>query len=194
MYYQLIYYHQGKWDFENAQMISDSALEGGNVTPGRKMRTLSLETEQMDTAGYVMLLLITKEDERLQMQASHLLCVQPAEGEIALSAYAGKAFYPEMGEEINIVIRHDLPCSLSVSIVDGENRVVQRIAYSQTTRPQPFPGSTFSWDGRMQDGTWAPAGEYTVRVETRTGGVRQKVFSEPFTLHRGSSLEIPGDV
>ena len=194
VYYQLIYYHQGKWDFENAQMISDSALEGGNVTPGRKMRTLSLETEQMDTAGYVMLLLITKEDERLQMQASHLLCVQPAEGEIALSAYAGKAFYPEMGEEINIVIRHDLPCSLSVSIVDGENRVVQRIAYSQTTRPQPFPGSTFSWDGRMQDGTWAPAGEYTVRVETRTGGVRQKVFSEPFTLHRGSRLEIPGDV
>jgi hypothetical protein len=46
----------------------------------------------------------------------------------------------------------------------------------------------------MQDGTWAPAGEYTVRVETRTGGVRQKVFSEPFTLHRGSRLEIPGDV
>ena len=31
-------------------------------------------------------------------------------------------------------------------------------------------------------------------AKTRTGGVRRKVFSEPFTLHRGSKLEIPGDV
>ncbi|MBR6525795.1 MAG: caspase family protein [Clostridia bacterium] len=194
VYYQLIYYHQGKWDFEHAQMISESALEGGSALPGRKMRTLSLETEQLDTAGYVMLLLITREDDRMEMQASHLVCVQPAEGEIALSAYAGSAFYPDCGEEINIVVRHDLPCSLSVSIEDAQGNAVQRIAYSQPTRPQSFPGTAFSWDGYTQDGTVAPEGEYTVRVETRTGGIRQKVYSEPFALYRGEKLEIPGDV
>ncbi|MBE5776876.1 MAG: hypothetical protein E7326_05160 [Clostridiales bacterium] len=187
VYYQLIYHSRGAWDFDNAQMIGDGMLTQGDTSPGRRARTLKIETDQLDTAGYVMLLLITKENGRLEMQASHLLCVQPAEGKVQLSAHAQSAFTPSSGEENNIVVRHDMPCSLSVSIEDEEGTVIARIAYSQPTRPQAFPGSTFSWDGLMKDGSQAPEGQYRVRVETRTGGEKQTVYSDWFLLQNGET-------
>lgn len=187
VYYQLIYHSRGAWDFDHAQMISDAILTGGDTSPGRRVRTLQIETDQMDTAGYVMLLLITKENNRLEMQASHLLCVQPLEGNIALSAHAQPSFVPSLGEEANIVVRHDLPCSLSVMVEDEGGNVVCRLSYSQPTRPQPFPGSTFAWNGLKKDGAMAPAGTYRVRVETRTGGEKQTVYSDYFRLENGET-------
>ena len=182
VYYQLIYHSGGAWDFENAQMIPDSLVADGEQGPGRRMRTLSIRTEDLETAGYVMLLIITKEEGRLEMHSSHLLCVQPAQGKVEVQAYAPRSFVPENGEEMNIVVRHDKPCSLSVIIEDEQGKNVCRLSYSQPSRPQGFPGTQFSWNGRRTDGTWAPAGNYRVRVETRTGGEKQTVYSGFFTL------------
>lgn len=182
VYYQLIYYRDGAWDFGHAQMISDSELTGGDTSPGRKMRMLSLETDQLDTAGYVMLLLITREDHQLQMLASKLLCVQPAQGNMRISVKTARAFCPSEGEEMSIVVNHDMPCSLSVTIQDMEGNVVRRLSYSTPSRPQSFDGSTFCWNGKKSDGTYADPGQYVVTVQTSTGGVRQTVTSRAFQL------------
>lgn len=182
VYYQLIYYHQGAWDFDHSQIIGDGELTGGDVSPGRKMRTVFLETDQLDTAGYVMLLLITREDNQMQMRASRLLCVQPAEGELSLQVRAEKSFCPEEGDEMSVIVNHALPCSLSVMVENAQGRVVRRLSYSQPSRPQAFKGSTFYWDGKCSDGTWAPPGEYTVVVKTSTGGQKQELRSKPVQL------------
>lgn len=191
LYYQVIYHENGVWQFEQAQHFQDGEGDGGTVLPGRKARTLKLDTGLEDAFGYVMIQLFTLEEGRPVFQGARLLCVQPGEGEAQLHVAVDPAFLPDIGQELCILAQHDVPCALSVSILNQEGRVVRRLAYDVPSRPQQLTpnASSFYWDGRIQTGEAAPAGFYTVQVRVRLG---EKVFlseSAPVELIRRAGEE-----
>lgn len=184
VYYQLIYRSEGAWDFEHVQMISDADAAPDAGTPGLKERALRVADLNEKSYGYIMLLLITKPSGHAELQASALISVQPQDGENALHCYTDRRFEPDAGQECAVLVRHDRPCSLSVTVLDGDGAVVRRLSYLAPSRPQSFPGSTFSWDGLKTDGSPAPAGTYTVKVAAVTGGNASSAVSAPLVLVR----------
>ena len=171
LFYQIIYHQDGRWQFDQAQQFRDMEQEDGTVAPGRKERTLSLNTGDEDAFGYAILQLITREGEKIELQGSRLLCVQPAEGQVQLNLLTDRAFVPGVGQELCILAQHDVPCGITVNVADQEGRVVRHLAYEQPTRPQQLipNGSSFYWDGKTDAGDEAPAGLYTVRARVRLG-------------------------
>jgi hypothetical protein len=71
VYYQLVYREEGVWQFGQAQQFQDGEGPEGVVTPGRKSRTLSLDTGG-DAYGYVMIQLITREEGEEMKQVSEV--------------------------------------------------------------------------------------------------------------------------
>ncbi len=183
LYYQIIYHQDGAWQFDQAQHFLDGEQADGTVLPGRKTRVLSLETAS-DASGYAIVQLITLEDGMPVFQGARLLCVQPASNEVAVSVYVSPAFCPDEWQELPILVRHDVPCGLTVNILNAEGRPVRRLAYETPSRPQQLSpaGSTFYWDGLQTDGSPAPAGSYTVQVKIRLDGKVFTATSEEITL------------
>lgn len=184
LYYQIVYHQNGRWQFGQAQQFLDGEQTDGTTLPGRKQRTLSLDTGKGDAYGYAMLVLVTRENDALQFQGSRLLCVQPAEGEVKLSVKTTAACIPKNGQEICILAQHDMPCALTVNILDQAGKLVRRLAYASPSRPQQLSPSanTFYWDGKNNAGEWADPGMYTAQVRTRIGGVAFLALSEPFEI------------
>ena len=184
LYYQIVYHRDGGWQFGQAQHYLDGEQLDGTVRPGRKERTLSLDTGALDAYGYAMSQMITREGEQTVFQGARLLCVQPAEGEVQLSVTTGTAFVPRLGEEMPIFVQHDVPCGLTVNVVDADGKVVRRLAYDAPTRPQQIipNASTFYWDGLLTSGDTAPAGTYAVVVRVRLGDQTFTARSEAFEL------------
>ncbi len=184
LYYQIVYHQDGKWQFSQAQQFLDAEQADGTTLPGRKQRTLSLDTGKADAYGYAMILLITREGEETQLQGSRLLCVQPAQGEVQLAVKTTAACIPKNGQEICILAQHDMPCALTVNILDGEGNLVRRLAYAAPSRPQQLSpaANTFYWDGKDNRGEWAPPGSYTAQIRTRIGGKTYLAESDPFEL------------
>ena len=183
LYYQIIYHRDGAWQFGQAQHFLDGEQADGTVLPGRKNRVLTLETAA-DASGYAIVQLITLEDGVPVFQGARLLCVQPASGETSLHISAPSAFTPDAWQELPILIQHDVPCGLTVNILNEEGRTVCRLVYETPSRPQQLSpaGSTFYWDGRLTDGTPAPVGLYTIQVKVRLGGNVFIAQSEPVAL------------
>lgn len=183
LYYQIVYHRDGAWQFDQAQHFLDGEQADGTVLPGRKARVLTLETDA-DASGYAIVQLITLEDGEPVFQGARLLCVQPASGEVALSVSAAPVFSPGGWQELPIVVRHDVPCGLTVNILNDEGRTVRRLAWESPSRPQQLSpaGSTFYWDGLLADGSPAPAGTYTVQAKVVLGGRTFTTESEKITL------------
>ena len=183
LYYQIVYHRDGAWQFDQAQHFLDGEQADGTVLPGRKTRVLTLETAA-DASGYAIVQLITLEDGVPVFQGARLLCVQPASGEVNLSVSAPSAFPADAWRELPILVRHDVPCGLTVNILNADGRTVRRLAYETPSRPQQLSpaGSTFYWDGRLADGAPAPAGQYTVQVKVFLGGKLFTAESEKITL------------
>ncbi|MCR4885871.1 MAG: caspase family protein [Clostridiales bacterium] len=184
LYYQIVYLRDGVWQFAEAQQYQDMEQENGTVRPGRKERTLEIRTPEEKESGYAMILLITKENGKTVYQASRLLCVQPAEGEIKLFVETASSFIPLMGQEIPVYVRHGVPCAVTVNIISIEGNPVRRLAYEAPSRPQQLTpaGSVFYWDGRMTNGEIAPYGWYRAVVRVSLSGEKFTAESRPFRL------------
>ncbi len=183
LYYQIIYHQDGAWQFDQAQHFLDGEQADGSVLPGRKMRTLSLNTGA-DAFGYAMIQLITLEEDRPVFQGARLLCVQPASGSVTLNVLTDPSFDPSAGCELPILVQHDVPCGLTVNVQNADAVTVRRLAYEAPTRPQQLSpaASDFYWDGRTNRGEPAPGGEYTVQIKVRLGTETFTCRSEPFQL------------
>ena len=183
LYYQIIYHRDGIWQFSQAQQIPDGEQDDGSILPGRKMRVLSLNTGENDY-GYAIIQLITLEDGTPVFQGARLLCVQPASESVSLRAVTGTSFVPALGQEMAILAQHDVPCGLTVNILNEENRLVRRLAYEFPSRPQQLSpaASSFYWDGKLSSGEFAPAGRYTVQLKTTIHDIPYTCQSEPFLL------------
>jgi len=184
LFYQIVYHENGSWQFGIAQHFQDGETEEGTVLPGRKQRTLLLDTGASDAYGYAMIQLITIENGKPTYQGGRLLCVQPSQGKVALSVTTDHGFIPDSGQELCIMVQHDVPCGLTVNILDMYGKTVRRLSYAAPTRPQQLfpPATTYYWDGKNNAGEMAPPGEYSVQVKVRLGGKTYIGTSSSFFL------------
>ncbi|MBR1585112.1 MAG: hypothetical protein IJ662_06195 [Clostridia bacterium] len=194
LYYQIVYHENGAWQFEQAQHFLDGEQPDGTVLPGRKIRTLALNTVGEDAYGYAIIQLITLEEGRPVLQGARLLCVQPDVGPVSLNVATDPAFVPGLGQELCILAQHDVPCGLTVNILDADGQLVRRLAYETPSRPQQLSpnASSFYWDGRSNGGDMAPPGLYTVQLRVRLGDslyVRESAPVELLSLAEAEALE-----
>lgn len=191
LYYQLVYYKEGKWDFDNAAFFHDTQESDGPLLPGRKQRKLSLAPQTNEDSGYVMIQLFSVDDEVPVLIGGRLLCVQPSGGSMQLQVETADGFDPCAGEEMCILVSHDTPCALSVTVRNASGKSIRRLAYAQPTRPLQFPSpaTTFYWDGKDNQGRMAAPGKYYIQVQTTLGDTRFTAESDPFVLHTVSEEE-----
>ena len=187
--YQLVYRREGRWEFENAQLIYDDSErfsafgdQEGAVSAGWKQRTLRLDELADDAYGYALVQLVSIDRGKLRVHAGRVLCVLPEEEPSAPTVEISGSFAPETGRELAVFVGHNYPCVLSVAILDEEGQVTDRLCHRRSTRPMGLAGTTLYWDGSLRDGSPAPAGTYRVRVQIHWKDQILSVESEPFEL------------
>jgi hypothetical protein len=182
--YQLIYFRDGAWQFADAQIIQTEDAPDGLTQPGRKQTTLNLDTEDANAFGYVLVQLITLEEDAAVMEGARLLCVQPPAGDPGLTLQTEPAFSPGSGREIALRVTHAFPCSITVRVLDSRGAEVRRICNRLPSRPQRLSaeGSVFYWDGHTNAGALAPAGEYMATAAVILGDAAYSAASAPFIL------------
>ena len=189
--YQIVYQRDGKWEFDNAQLIYDGAERfaagsdlPGAVSAGHKVRTVNLGKLPQGSHGYVLVQLVSIDEGRLTVHAGRVICVPPASGDLLLTTSVSGAITPDSGRELEIFVGHDYPCALSVAIVDENEKVVHRVCHRQSTRPMQIEpaGSVFYWNGRIKDGSAAPPGMYRVRVQAHINDSTVTVLSSAFAI------------
>ena len=176
--YQLVYYRNNQWQFDTAQLIYDDQELGGDygdrkgfVSPGRKVRSLSLSELAENTYGYVMVQLITFKTGEPVIHASRVLCVPPAQGDPLLEIKTGHDFAPGVHRELPILVNHQYPCQLTVGVYTETGELVARLAAYQSTRPQQLLplASAFYWNGKTASGEMAPPGKYYISATAFLG-------------------------
>jgi len=189
--YQLVYYRQGRWDFDNAQLIYDNdgsfsawAMAGGALSPGMKQRAIAINRSAAEDSGYVLLQLLTIDRGMPAVACSRVLCIPPESGNPELSVSTPAAFCPQNREELTFNVAHSLPCELTVTIIDMEGQTISRLSSRQPSRPEQLDpsGTCFTWNGLHSDGTLAPDGLYRIKVRAYVGTERYEFISEPVFL------------
>lgn len=187
--YQLVYQRDGRWEFENAQLIYDEAErlpafgnQAGAVSAGWKQRTLWLDKLAEDDFGYALIQLVSIEQDKVRVHAGRVVCVAPTMEGRSLTVTAEEHFSPAQGEELNVFIGHDYPCALSVAVVDESDKVVYRLCHRIGSRPMGLAGTAMYWDGRLKDGSLVPAGTYRIRAQAVLSDGTLTEYSEPFVL------------
>lgn len=102
--YQIVYQREGKWQFDTAQLIYDGAERytafgdrAGAVSPGRKVRTLTIDELPGESHGYVLVQLVTLDHGKLTVQAGRVISIPPETGDMRLSAQTDATFSPAAG-------------------------------------------------------------------------------------------------
>ncbi len=189
--YQIVYQRDGKWEFDNAQLIYDQAErftafgdQPGAISAGRKLRSIRLGELDGEKYGYVLVQLVSIDQGKLTVHAGRVICVPPTEGEMRLTASVDAVLDMSSGRELSIFIGHDYPCTLSVAIVNENEEVVARLCHRQSTRPMQITptGSVFYWDGAARDGQAAAPGQYRVRAQAHMNDTTVTVLSSAFTI------------
>ena len=201
--YQIVYQRDGKWRFDEAQLLYDNVErftafgdQEGAVTAGRKVRTLSISVEKA-VYGYVMVQLVSIDQGRLTVHAGRVLCIPPAEGDLNLAVDVPDVYEQGNPREICIIVKHAFPCALSVAIVNDREEVVYRLCHRRDTRPgQVNPlGSLFYWDGTDRDRNPLPAGIYRIWVSGAMNELTFTVMSGPIEIYPPGTalLDPPAD-
>ena len=184
--YQLVYRRQGIWDFDQSTLIYDNngdfgsyAIAGRTLSPGLKERSITLNTADAQSSGYVLLQILVIEKGLPSVVWSKVLCVPPTTDDPQLRVHVQDTFCPESGEELTFVVYHGVPCELTVTIEDEAGQTVRRLSSRQASRPEQLSalGSTFCWNGTDSQGKLVNAGLYRVRVKAYVGTERYEVES-----------------
>ena len=184
--YQLVYRRQGIWDFDQSTLIYDNngdfgsyAIAGRTLSPGLKERSITLNTADAQSSGYVLLQILVIEKGLPSVVWSKVLCVPPTTSDPELRVHVQDTFCPESGEELTFVVYHGVPCEVTVTIEDEAGQTVRRLSSRQASRPEQLsaPGSTFCWNGTDSQGKLVNAGLYRVRVKAYVGTERYEVES-----------------
>ena len=119
----------------------------------------------------MLLQLLAIQGSAVDVVGATVLCIPPADADPALTVSATEAFCPDYGEECALIVTHAVPCELSVAVLDADGRTVRRLASRDPSRPEQLvpTASSLTWSGRLNDGTYAPAGTYTLRVSAVVG-------------------------
>ncbi|MBQ8655320.1 MAG: caspase family protein [Clostridia bacterium] len=189
--YQIVYQEDGRWDFDRSEVIYDNEERYGSygdaqgyLSPGMKQRALRLALTEEGSYGYILMQLITTTRGVPSLSASRVICVPPQSGDPHLTVTSAGAFAPLKGEELGIMISHEYPCQLTVTVQTMEGKTVRRLASRDATRPEQLQprGSTFCWSGRRANGQMAEPGTYRISVKAYVGDETYECVSEPFEL------------
>ncbi len=189
--YQIVYHRDSRWDFDGAQLIYDNNGDfapypkaGKTVSLGMTERAITLDNPNPDDSGYVLLQLLVIEDGIPLVISSRLLCVPPESGDPAMVIHVMPYFVPEMYQELTFSIDHAFPCEMTITVEDMEGNIIRRLSSREPTRPEQLTpmATSYTWDGRLSDGTMAPEGMYRIRVKAYVGSERYEVISDPVSL------------
>ncbi|MDD4080594.1 MAG: caspase family protein [Eubacteriales bacterium] len=182
--YQLVYQRQESWRFDVPQSIAQPGENGGLAAPGRKEAALRLAGSGAFLSGYLLMLLITVEEDRAFPQALPVLAVRQGGEDPGLKVNASPAFAPSRGEEAAFFIQHDGPLALTAVIRDKAENLVAALLADSPTRPLHLvpEGTTVYWNGLTRIGEPAPPGEYTLHVSALVSGVAYTAESQPVKL------------
>ncbi len=189
--YQIVYRQDGKWCFGDAQLLYDDVEryaafgdEEGAVSPGRKVRTLSLNLQNGEASGYVIVQLVSIENGKLTVHAGRVIAVEPDVGDPGLGVETAAAYTAGGPRELAVFVQHACPCELSVSVVNAQGETVRRLCHRQSTRPLKIEpeGSVFYWNGCGRDGAPVAPGVYTVQVTGYMGDGTFTAQSAPVTV------------
>ncbi len=185
--YQTVIYRDGKWDFDRSELTWDNSDFGdleGFLSPGYKERTMSFTRDGTDSYGYVLLQMLAINRNSVSLISSRVLTVPPLTGDPLLEVYTGDSFSPSSYEEMGILVHHQYPCEIAVTIEDASGNTVRRLSSRQGSRPEQMKplGSTFSWNGKTNSGDTAPAGTYYAHISAWIGGVKYELVSDGFEL------------
>ena len=181
--YQVVNQRDGEWRFDEAQLLYDDMEqytaygdEQGAISPGRKVRTLSLNVQSGQSGGYVLVQLVSIEDGKLTVHSGRVIAIPPGQGDLELGVEVANRYSLKNPRELAIFVRHAYPCQLSVSIIDRAGKTVRRLCHRQSTRPLKIvpEGSTFYWDGMDKNGQPVNAGQYSIQV---TGYMSERTFN-----------------
>lgn len=189
--YQIVYQQGGKWLFDEAQLLFDDVErftafgdQRGAVSAGRKVRTFSVNLEEGDAYGYVLVQVLSIDRGKVTVHAGRVLCIPPASGDLGLAVDVKNQYIRSNLRELSIFVEHAYPCALSVAIVDERDQVVRRLCHRRSTRPaQTDPsGSLFYWDGTDKNGDPVPPGTYHVRVSGIMNDLPLTILSDPILI------------
>lgn len=179
--YRLIEYADGEWDWENAMTFLDSGeSEDGQLSAGRKTRTLALEEVLPEDSGYLMLQVFSVASGEVILCSERLLGVQPAISDAAPALSCPGTFSISGLSELPIDIELSVPAELTVTVYDQDGHAVRRLAASRMTRPAPGSITRIYWDGRNDHGEPVASGQYVIACETRIGSARRKAAANVF--------------
>lgn len=189
--YQIVTRQGDQWRFDTAQLLYDTVEqytaygdERGAISPGRKVRTLTLDLPSDETGGYVMVQLVSIDQGKLTIHAGCVVAVSPMRGDLALQVTVPERFTLGHAAELPIFVAHAYACLLSVSIVDADGNTVRRLCHKQSTRPLGTvpDGSVFYWNGTDKNGTPVEAGVYHIRVTGHIGQESETVESHAIII------------
>ena len=194
--YQVVLQQGGRWDFDHASVQFDDEERFGAwgdtpglLSPGLRDRVIVLRPGEAEEppSGYALVQVLTLDRGEVAIAASCVVCVPAGEGDPELAITAVAEFTPDRGGEAVAAVAHSLPCALTVTVEDAEGAVVRRLMTDEPSRPeqQNPTATTVVWNGRLADGTMAPAGEYRLHARTEIGGVRYEAWSAPILLRSG---------
>lgn len=181
--YQMVYEKNGVWQFREAQVAEENEGRHGIVNPGRIRRSLYLQDFGEALYGYVLFMIVAVDEDRMEPLATALLSVEE-ETEPTPALSVGRAFSPEKGQEAEIFVGHEKPCTITVVVRDEQGDIVANPVYEQMSRPQHLdtPGSLFYWRGVDDAGERLPMGSYSLQVTLRMGNKSADAFSRAFSI------------
>lgn len=187
--YQIVYFRDGKWDFDNANFVYDVAAldEEESLFPldaGLYRRKVAVMDGRMQGSGYAMLNILTREGKDIKFLRSKVIGILGDEGITEMEVYTADAFQPQYGQELPILVSHNVPCLLSLSVVDEAGENLYTIVESRMTRPENLRpnGSSFVWHGRLANGQYAPPGKYYIRSLGLLQNQIIERYSKPFEI------------
>ncbi len=194
--YQIVHQREGQWRFEEAELVYDSVEqytaygdERGAISPGRKVRTLSLPLPPGNAGGYVMVQLVSIENGKLTVHAGRVIVVLPMQADLDLNVETPPSLVQGKHRELPIFIGHSTPCLLSVSIIDAQGNTVRRLTHKQGTRPLGITpnGSVLYWNGTDKLGNPVAPGTFQVQVAGFLGDQRDQALSSPIEILAGDT-------
>lgn len=191
--YQLVYQQDGRWDFAGATLIWDNTERYGIygdatgwLSPGYKERSITLTVDETDLSGYgyVLLQVLTVQQNQPTLVSSRVLCIPPVQADPELSVTSESSFCPEIGDELTMIVQHTVPCELTVTITTTDGHLVRRLLSRAGTRPEQLNprGTTVIWNGLDQQGHPAEQGEYLIHIKAYIGEGYYEYTSPPILL------------
>lgn len=183
--YQIVYFKNGGWNYSGSEYFYDSLVETGeNIKPGKYKRKIALKLDTEFSSGYALVNVMAKQDNSLRFIGSGFVAILQNYGLEDINIKTSKVFCPSEYQELLILLKNNIPCFITLDVLDMDNNIVYNISDRELSRPENLSpsGSSFVWNGFSKDGSIAPEGEYRIRARLELADQYVELFSDNFKI------------